>query len=396
METLRVLIVDGEPTMRGNLLRQLRDYRVTLPESELEVGFDVTPCGTMREALALAEDHAPDIVLLEYTLPDRTGMELLEALQELTPRPVAIMVTSFATLDTAIRATKRGAHDFLPKPFTQGELKDAVRRAADHLCLQRRAEQLEAERKQVRFQFIRVLGHELKAPLAAVEGFLNLMQQRVMGPDLAAYDEIIGRCLARTEGMRKLILDLLDLTRIEAGERTRDLTPTDLVPLARNALALIEEQAKQRALKVALDAPAELLIEGDPVELEIILNNLVSNAAKYNRDGGSIRVTLRRTDDAVTIAVSDTGHGMTQADADKLFNDFVRIKNKHTRDIPGSGLGLSTVKKIARLYHGSVAVESEPGAGSTFTVTLPHRRNLHTETNDADARRDPALATRAD
>jgi len=101
-----------------------------------------------------------------------------------------------------------------------------------------------------------------------------------------------------------------------------------------------------------------------------VLNNLLTNAIKYNREGGSVRVSLERHGDMFEIAVHDTGFGLSREDAAKLFNDFVRIKNAKTRGIEGSGLGLATVKKIAGLYHGDATVTSELEQGSTFTVTL--------------------------
>ncbi|MBN2210693.1 MAG: sensor histidine kinase, partial [Sedimentisphaerales bacterium] len=114
---------------------------------------------------------------------------------------------------------------------------------------------------------------------------------------------------------------------------------------------------------------------GDVGELEIIFNNLVSNAVKYNRDGGKIDVTITPTGKGVTITVADTGIGMTTQESARLFQDFVRIKNRQTRTILGSGLGLSIVKKIAQLYHGDVSVASEPEVGSTFVVTLQNHES---------------------
>ena len=105
-------------------------------------------------------------------------------------------------------------------------------------------------------------------------------------------------------------------------------------------------------------------------ELEIILNNLVSNAVKYNKDGGSVTVALERKDGLVKIQVADTGIGMTPEESAKLFTEFMRIKNEETYKILGSGLGLSTVRKLAQLYGGDASVKSEKGAGSIFTVTL--------------------------
>jgi signal transduction histidine kinase len=119
-----------------------------------------------------------------------------------------------------------------------------------------------------------------------------------------------------------------------------------------------------------LDIPEQAQMEGDRAEIEIIFNNLISNAVKYNRDGGQVDVSARTSSDEIIIQVRDTGIGLTEEESKRLFSDFCRIKNEKTRHILGSGLGLSTVKKIVNLYHGDITVESQPDVGSTFTVVL--------------------------
>ncbi len=128
-----------------------------------------------------------------------------------------------------------------------------------------------------------------------------------------------------------------------------------------------------------MDVPAGLTVQGDRSEIDMIFNNLVSNAVKYNRDGGTVRVSAAAFPDTVRIAVEDTGIGMSPEESKKLFNDFSRIKNEKTRHILGSGLGLSTVKKLATLYGGEVAVRSQPDVGSTFTVVLQKNHQAKAE-----------------
>ena len=171
--------------------------------------------------------------------------------------------------------------------------------------------------------------------------------------------------------MRKLIADLLDMTKIEAGETLRSLTKVNVCELARQSLELVETQAQPRNIRCWLTSDSEISFTGDRTELEIILNNLVSNAVKYNRDSGEVEVSLSCTDNILSIKVRDTGIGMTVEESSRLFQEFVRIKNEKTRNILGSGLGLSVVKKLVESYGGSVSVESAPDLGSTFLVKLP-------------------------
>jgi signal transduction histidine kinase len=241
-----------------------------------------------------------------------------------------------------------------------------MRKAATHVILSRRNRRLEAEKRHIRFEFLSVLAHELKAPINAVEGYMDILRDRLSGDDLS----MVERSSVRLGGMKKLIYDLLDLTRIESGAKRRELKPVDLTPLLRGAVELVAGDARQRNIKVELEAPGPVPLLADAGEMEIIFNNLLSNAVKYNRDGGRVLARLGRDGDWVTLAVEDTGIGLTPAEAKKLFREFVRIRNADTSKIMGSGLGLSTVKKLAKLYGGGAVVRSTTGIGSTFTVTL--------------------------
>jgi len=370
-ETLRILVVDDELGMRLGVTRVLRDFSVRLPEVESEVRFSVDQAGTGEEALEKIADTPPDMLLLDYKLPGISGLDVLE---QLSDQPVGdmltIVITAYASIETAVIATKRGAYDFLAKPFTPDELKNTVRKAAGRLMLAKQARKLAAEKQQVRFQFISVLAHELKSPINAVEGYLRIMKDRTLGDDPAAYDSMVERSVIRIGHMRKLIDDLLDLTRIESGQKKRELTEVDVREVAQVAMDGVMPDAMDRHITLDLHADEPVTMWADPGEIEIILNNLISNAVKYNRDGGRVDVTLGVEAGKVTIIVADTGIGMTNEEAERLFNDFVRIRNEKTHHIAGSGLGLSIVKKLALLYDGEVQVHSEPDVGSRFTVVL--------------------------
>jgi two-component system sensor histidine kinase/response regulator len=400
MDTLRVLVADDEAGIRHAIGRALRGLAVTLPEVGTEVTLEVSGVASGEEALERIAGDGCDLLLLDYKMEGISGMEVLERLGDETGDMLVVMVTAFATIETAVRATKSGAFDFITKPFTPSELRDTVQKAALHLVARRRARRMEEEKRRIRFDFIRVLGHELKAPLGAIESYLGLLQNHTAGDDLCAYDQMVDRCVARAGGMRKLIGDLLDLTRIESGQKRREFCEFDLTDLARGAAENVAVDAAARGIEIEVDAPRSLAMTGDRGELEIVLNNLVSNAVKYNADGGSVSVRLWADDDRIRVDVEDTGIGLSVDDVRRLFNDFVRIKSDRTRSILGSGLGLSIVKKIAALYDGSASVVSEPGRGSTFTVELcrwneaaePETRHVSDAAREASNSREAAIA----
>jgi signal transduction histidine kinase len=343
---------------------------VRVPDVNGAVAFSVDQAESGEEALAKIDSSPPDILLLDHKMPGISGLEVLDRLAGRETDMLTIMITAYASIETAVTATKRGAYDFLAKPFTPDELKSTIRKAAARLILAKQARRLAEEKRRVRFEFIRVLGHELKAPLNAVVGYLDMLQSHQLGDNLAAYDELVTRSQARMDGMRKLIADLLDLTQIESGEKHRDLTQVDLALAAASAIEAVAAQAAQRGITVALHCAGPLAISADAREIEIIFNNLLTNAIKYNCDGGRVDITLQWVGKQAAIAVTDTGIGMSAEELERLFGEFVRIRNEKTHNILGSGLGLSIVRKLALLYRGDVRAESQPDVGSTFTVTL--------------------------
>ena len=370
MDALRILIVDDEEGMRLGIERALRSFTVDIHQVGATVSFVIEHASTGEEGFKKIGAFRPNILLLDNKLPGMSGIEALEKLSEEDYDVLTIMITAYASIESAVRATKCGAYDFLAKPFTPLELKNTVRKAAEHAAVTMQAKKLAEERRQVRFQFISVLAHELKSPINAIDSYLKIMKDRSAGDDPAVYDHMVVRSLTRIEYMRKLIMDLLDMTRIESGQRERDLTQVDIVELAEICIDSVEQIARDRGIPIALNAENRRTFLADQSDIEIVLNNLVSNAVKYNKDNGKVTVNIKFRDGEVLISVSDTGIGLTEEDKERLFQDFVRIKKKETKNILGSGLGLSIVKKIIDMYEGSITIESKPGEGTTFHVLL--------------------------
>jgi two-component system, sensor histidine kinase and response regulator len=372
MATLKVLVVDDEPGIRSGITRILRNFRVGYPFMDEDFDFEVIEAETGEKAIEIIEAQPVDIILLDNKLPGMDGIEVLDYIKKKEFDSQVMMITSYASLDLAIKATNNGAFNFMPKPFTPEELRSSIEGITKHLFLKRMTRQMNREGKQVRFQFLSVLSHELKSPINAVEGYLKIMKERQVGDNLADYDTMLDRSLERIKGMRNLIMDMMDLTRLESGKKVRELKKVDLNQVARIAMDTVEPMSIQKNVKMYLDAPENLFIPADPDEIEIILNNLVSNAVKYNREGGNVHVILRQSDSVVKIKVEDTGIGMKEEEISLLFHEFVRIKNEKTKMITGSGLGLSIVKKLVEdNYSGKITVKSTPDVGSVFEVLIP-------------------------
>jgi len=371
MASFKVLVVDDEPGIRMGTRRILQNFKVDYPFMDEHIEFEMLEAASGEEAIEIIDNQHPDIVLLDNKLPGIQGIQVLEYIRNKQYDIVVVMITSYASLELAVKATRDGAYDFIPKPFTPQELRSSMENITKQLFLRRMTQSLNTEGKQIRFQFMSVLSHELKAPLNAIEGYLRIIGEKQLGDQIDPYQEMIERSLERVKGMRQLILDMLDLTRLKSGKPMHKLQHINVADIARISKDTVRPFAIQKDVDVYVKCQEGITMNIDPSELEIILNNLLSNAVKYNHDGGRVDCQISAEKDTVIISVSDTGIGMSEEEQQQIFEDFVRIKNTKTRHITGSGLGLSIVKKMVDSYGGKITLVSIPDKGSTFTVVLP-------------------------
>jgi two-component system sensor histidine kinase/response regulator len=373
MAVLKVLVIDDEPGIRSGVSRILNNFHVTYPFMDEDYTFEVTEAGTGEEGITILERDMPDILLLDNKLPGIQGVDVLEYIRKRNYDIVVAMITSYASLDVAIRATRDGAIDFIPKPFTPQELKSSIENITKQQYLKRITQKMKQEGKKVRYQFLSVLSHELKAPLNALEGYLRMMQEKQAGDRIEDYATPIERSLQRIQGMRSLIMDLLDFTKIRLERKEEKIQEVNLADVASEAIVTVQPYAIQMDVNITLDVRSDTIIMADPDDMEIIFNNLISNAVKYNKIGGKVEITIDSSDSEAILLFSDAGIGITKNDTENLFTEFVRIKNEKTRNISGSGLGLSIVKKVVELYHGTIKVDSTPDIGTVFTIRLPKK-----------------------
>ncbi|MCX6286116.1 MAG: ATP-binding protein [Bacteroidetes bacterium] len=371
MSTLKILVIDDEPGIRSGISRILRNFRVDYPFMEEAFDFEVHEASTGEAGIELIEKDKPDILLLDNKLPGIQGIEVLEYIRKKQMNIIVVMITSYASLELAVKATSDGAYDFIPKPFTPQELKSSIENITKRVFLKKMTNKLQETGKQIRFQFLSVLSHELKAPLNSIEGYLQMIKERQAGPQLESYDYMVDRMLERIKGMRTLILDLLDLTKAASGKGKRDIRELNLVDIANTAIDTMRPYSIQKDVKLNLHGNDTVKIMADSEEMEIIFNNLISNAIKYNKEGGTVDCTISENGNCVEILVEDSGIGMNPEDITRIFDDFVRIKTEKTRNITGSGLGLAIVKKLIDTYMGKIEVTSQPDKGSKFKVKLP-------------------------
>jgi signal transduction histidine kinase len=223
------------------------------------------------------------------------------------------------------------------------------------------------ELDQMKDDFISIATHELKAPMSLIKGYLSMILEEKLAPGVKNMAQI---AFDQTDRLGRLVNDLLDVSRIEQGRTKYRVMPVDLPATIGLLMGNFEVKAKDKNLGLEyVPGTALPAVKADPDRVMEVFTNLIDNAIKYSRTG-AVRITHTVTPQTVITTVSDTGIGMTADELGRLFQRFYRARNEDTRDIAGTGLGLWIVKQYIEHMGGTIAVASEKGKGTTFTVTL--------------------------
>jgi len=484
-EKIKVLVTDDERPIREGCHRVLtgKGYAVLLAEN-----------GQM--ALEALEKEPVDILLLDLKMPVLGGEEVLEIVRTRYPQVPVIIITGHGTVDTAVECMKKGAYDFITKPFQIDPFLIVVQRAAEKRRLEEKARLFEEERgknlydlaleksrvttiihcmgngvmvtnrklevvlhnpslmrlleisrkmeppfpaseilkevpllktlegivagaaseqeatvqeitagktvlravsaplvgpeakvegtvtvleditdfkqlDQMKSDFVNMVAHELRSPLAAMRQLNSVLLDGLAGPMEEKHRDFVSRGTKKIDTLLDLIKDLLDVAKIEAGKFVQHRVPTDLSRVLSELVTLMEPRAKSQGIELTCVLEDLRLIHADPKSMEEIFGNLVSNAINYSPEGGKVRVTARGLGDYLEIKVEDTGVGIPSEELPKIFDKFYRVKHPKTRKVTGTGLGLAIVKGAIEAHHGTIDVESVPDKGTTFRVLLP-------------------------
>ncbi len=482
----RILVVDDEAGIRQGCQRALsaEGYEVrTAPDGAAAL-----------EAFRAAGNFA--LALIDLKMPGIGGMELIPKLKDIDEHMVVVVITAYATIDTAVEATKRGAYAYLPKPFTPDELLVPVRNGLERRALSLETARLRAERERqllevayerskcgtiincmtdgvlvvnrdrqvvlrnaasaritdrwdglrvpaaldalecpglaavvkealaahrgplivsreveirdsvymanaspvaepggvvvgavavlrditalkrletAKSMFVSMVAHEVRAPVAAMETNINLILGGYTRGSRGRERQLLERCIARATALRQMVSELMNLTAIETGHFALTRTRLDLGEVIEEAAGSCEETAAEKGIELTLSGPcgrSRIEVLGDRDALLSVFANLIGNAVKYTPEGGHVRVNLETDGCCGRVSVNDDGIGMSPSEREHCFEEFFRAKNEYTAKIPGTGLGLALCRRLAEMHDGRIQVRSEPGKGSTFTVSL--------------------------
>jgi signal transduction histidine kinase len=326
----------------------------------------------------MVETIAPELIMLDVTMPKMDGYELCHALKA-NPRTATIPIIFISALSEPldkVKAFKTGGVDYVTKPFDADEV---LARVETHLRLERLRRELELKNRELerlnelKNRFIGIAAHDLRSPLTAVIGYSEMLQQHATDDHDS---EMLMRILRSSRFILRLVNDLLDISAIEAGSIRLDLEPTDLVELVRTNVDLNASLAAPKQISVQMEHDGSALqFRMDAAKLEQVLNNLIGNAVKFSLPGTRVCVKLQREGDMAKIAVEDQGPGIPAAELEGMFEPFQTTSVKSTAGEKSTGLGLAIAKKIVIAHGGEIRAESVVVRGTTFHFTIPLNNN---------------------
>lgn len=366
LSPIRILIVDDEP----DILRFL-DTCLT------SRGYEVQTTDNPIRALELFSQTHYDILLTDFKMPEMDGLSLLKKVKESSPLTEVILMTVYASAETAVGSMKLGAFDYLVKPFNIEEILTVIQRAVQHISAVADVHKYRDFSK-MKEDFAKNMSHELRTPLASIKTaskvLLNeLCEKNSLEGETA--DKMLSIINRSSEKMIRMVDDLLETFRIEAGKITLNRVP---IAVDRMVAECVEEflgPCQERGIYLTSNVEHDLpTVTADPVKLRRIILNLLGNAMKFTWAGGQIIIGVKKENKnspIVEISVKDTGIGIEPEKQKKIFEKFYQADDFKTQGRDGLGLGLALVKAMVEAHGGTISVDSIPGKGSTFYVRIP-------------------------
>lgn len=361
METKsRILLIDDEEVVLDSC-------------SQILAGgpYELASASDGTAGLRLVEEFHPDLIFVDLKMPGISGFEVLEKVRELDSTIVMVVITGFATISSAIDAMKKGAYDFLPKPFTPEEFRLITRRSLEKRRLTLETIALRREKEMLREHFAHIVSHELKAPLTAVQQNLFALEFELSKIINEEQKEKLNRAKTRIDELIKLINSWLRAISVDINQLKENFKEVSIKTEMEKALENVEPYATRKDIEIttSINEPMQPVI-GDGLGLSEAFVNLLGNAIKYSRDGSKVHVKAEENGNDILISIRDEGVGISQEDLPHIFEGFFRAESGRAV-ASGHGIGLAISRQIVEAHNGSIRAESELGKGTTFLIRLP-------------------------
>lgn len=365
---VNILIVDDDANIRKTFGKILKLK-----------GYNIEEAGTSSEGVSCAKGKFFNIIFIDVRLPDASGLEVLKSIREINEDAVPIMVTAYASIDSSIEAMNQGAYSYITKPVNMDQVLIVIDRALEKQRLSMENKRLLRELKEAneklkeldkrKSAFVANVSHEFKSPLATVKESLGLVLDGTAGKISPKQQGILETGKKTIDRLNRLVTDLLDLSKIEAGKIEMRREEFDILPLVNEIVTAYEGEISKKQITLKRDIPEDIgSIWADRDMLSEVIINLLNNAIKYTPNKKNITVKLKGEEQEIRFEISDTGPGIPAEHFQKIFDKFERITAEKQE---GTGLGLPIAKDIVELHKGKIWVESEIGKGSKFIFTLP-------------------------
>ncbi len=349
----KLLIIDDEDIVLKSCLRILKNENYAI---------DTAYSG--EEGLKKTDEKEYDIVITDLKMPGIGGMEVLSTLRRNKPDLTVIIFTGYATVENAREALKMGAFDYIPKPFTNEELRSVVENA-----VKARAESSNAKM----LDLMAIVSHEMKSPVSAVHTTAETLYRGYLGNLDHEQQKTVEKIIRNCQYLEDIIRNYLDLSKMDLDNLESFTEKINLVEdVIQPAVDLPEHGENLKKMPIRTEYRVRPCIVGDPNLLKIVITNLLNNAIKYGAPETPVEVLVREEGGSYLVSVRNEGVGISKEDIEqRLFGKFSRMKQKGTEGVKGSGLGLYICRKIVEKHHGKIWAESEPGKYVTFTFSLP-------------------------
>ena len=364
-QKLDVLVLEDDPADWLLLEHQLKRWS--------GAGASFERSTSLEDALKRLEVSTPDVAIVDLYLPDSRGLQTVDRLRDLAPRLPIVILSSLDDESLAVDSVRKGAQDYLVK----GKINANLLGKSLHYAIERQRlyDELEESKRteaEIKDRFLSHVSHELRTPLNALYQFVAILLDGVAGEMTEQQTDYVRIIQRNSQQLERMISDLMDVTRLTSDKLVLSPEVVDLAPLLEESVATLDVTAKSKGIELELEITETLPeVVVDPERARQVVLNLVGNAIKFTPEGGRITVSTETSSDAVRVHVDDTGPGIPEQDAERLFDRLWQEEDDRIESRKGLGLGLYISREIVVRHGGSLSAERRPEGGSRFSFTLP-------------------------